>query len=126
MKSSTNDPSQPEIRSRFRSPHVQQVSVGGFWADRIKAVTEKTIPILQLRCDEAGMFDQIDPARPIPEQRIPFSTAFGGGKVRPVGGNVTAQMFWDSAIAKMWEGPPLTLSFRRNDAVEAMIDRIVD
>jgi len=126
MKSSTNDPSQPGIRSRFRSPHVKQVSVGGFWADRIKAVTEKTIPILQLRCDEAGMFDQIDPARPVPEQRIPFSTAFGGGKVRPVGGNVTAQMYWDSDVAKMVEAAALTVAFRRNDVTEAVIDRIVD
>jgi uncharacterized protein len=126
MKSSTSDPSQPENRSRFRSPDVQQVSVAGFWADRITAITEKTIPILQLRCDEAGMFDQIDPARPVPEQRIPFSTAFGGGKVRPAGGNVTAQMYWDSDIAKMVEAAALTVAFRRNDATEAAIDRIVD
>ncbi len=126
MKNSTSYPSQPGNRSRFRSPDVQQVSVGGFWADRITAITEKTIPILQLRCDEAGMFDQIDPARPVPEQRIPFSTAFGGGKVRPVGGNVTAQMYWDSDIAKMVEAAALTVAFRRNDATEAVIDRIVD
>ena len=69
------------------------------------------------------MFDQIDPARPVPEQRIPFSTAFGGGKVRPVGGNVTAQMYWDSDVAKMVEAAALSLAFRRNDAMEAMIDR---
>ena len=72
------------------------------------------------------MFDQIDPARPVPEQRIPFSTAFGGGKVRPVGGNVTAQMYWDSDVAKMVEAAALSLVFRRNPAMEAMIDRIVD
>ena len=72
------------------------------------------------------MLDQIDPARPVPEQRIPFSTAFGGGKVRPVGGNVTAQMYWDSDVAKMVEAAALSLVFRRNPAVEAMIDRVVD
>jgi DUF1680 family protein len=126
MQISTGFPTRPETRSRFRSPDVQQVSMGGFWADRISATAEKTVPILQVRCDEAGMFDQIDPARPIPEQRIPFSTAFGGGKVRPVGGNVTAQMYWDSDVAKMVEAAALSLAFRRNDATEAMIDRIVD
>jgi DUF1680 family protein len=126
MKSSNSDPFRPKTHSRFRPPDVQQVSVGGFWADRVAATAEKTIPILQLRCDEAGMFDQIDPARPVPEQRIPFSTAFGGGKARPVGGNVTAQMYWDSDVAKMVEAAALSLAFRRNAATEAMIDRIVD
>ena len=126
MKSSSSAPSRPKTHSRFRPPDVQQVSVGGFWADRVAATAEKTIPILQLRCDEAGMLDQIDPARPVPEQRIPFSTAFGGGKVRPVGGNVTAQMYWDSDVAKMVEAAALSLVFRRNPAVEAMIDPVID
>src|SRR5215210_6523764 len=124
MQSSTSFPPQLETRSRFRSPDVQQVSMGGFWTSRIAATAEKTVPILKVRCDDAGMFDQIDPARPIPEQRIPFSTAFGGGKVRPVGGNVTAQMYWDSDIAKMVEAAALTVAFRRNDVTEAVIDRI--
>jgi uncharacterized protein len=126
MNSLKSDPSRPKTRSRFRSPNIQQVSVGGFWVDRVAATAEKTVPILQLRCDEAGMFDQVDPARPVPEQRIPFSTAFGGGKVRPVGGNVTAQMYWDSDVAKMVEAAAFGLALRRDDAVEAMIDRIVD
>jgi DUF1680 family protein len=126
MNSLKSDPSRPRPRSRFRSPNIQQVSVGGFWVDRVAATAEKTVPILQLRCDEAGMFDQVDPARPVPEQRIPFSTAFGGGKVRPVGGNVTAQMYWDSDVAKMVEAAAFGLALRRDDAVEAMIDRIVD
>jgi DUF1680 family protein len=126
MDSFNKSPSRLETRSRFRSPGIQQVSMGGFWADRIAAVAEKSVPILQLRCDEAGMFDQVDPARPVPKQRIPFSTAFGGGKVRPLGGNVTAQMYWDSDIAKMIEAAAFSLASRRNDATEAMIDRIVD
>ena len=77
--------------------------MGGFWAKRIDATRTRTVPILHRRCEEAGMFDQIDPHRPVPEQRIPFSTAFGGSKVRPVGGNVTAQMYWDSDVAKVIE-----------------------
>jgi uncharacterized protein len=126
MDSFNKSPSRLETRSRFRSPSIQQVSMGGFWSDRIAAVAEKSVPILRLRCDEAGMFDQVDPARPVPKQRIPFSTAFGGGKVRPLGGNVTAQMYWDSDVAKMIEAAAFSLASHRNDATEAMIDRIVD
>ena len=72
------------------------------------------------------MFDQIDPHRPVPEQRIPFSTAFGGSKVRPVGGNVTAQMYWDSDVAKVIEAASACLAGQRDASLEAMVDGIVD
>ena len=90
-------------RGCLRPPRLGSVQMGGFWADRIEATRARTVPILFQRCEEAGMFDQIDPRRPVPEQRIPFSTAFGGSTVRPVGGNVTAQMYWDSDVAKVIE-----------------------
>src|SRR3954471_5841242 len=90
-------------RGGLRPPRLGSVQMGGFWADRIEATRARTVPILFQRCEEAGMFDQIDPRRPVPEQRIPFSTAFGGSAVRPVGGNVTAQMYWDSDVAKVIE-----------------------
>jgi DUF1680 family protein len=98
----------------------------GFWAKRIDATRRRTVPILYRRCEEAGMFDQIDPHRPVPEQRIPFSTAFGGSKVRPVGGNVTAQMYWDSDVAKVIEAASACLAVKRDPALEAMVDRIVE
>lgn len=100
--------------------------MGGFWAERIEATRTRTVPILHQRCEEAGMFDQIDPHRPVPEQRIPFSTAFGGSTVRPVGGNVTAQMYWDSDVAKTIEATAACLAGRRDPSLEAMVDRIVD
>ena len=100
--------------------------MGGFWAKRIDATRTRTVPILHRRCEEAGMFDQIDPHRPVPEQRIPFSTAFGGSKVRPVGGNVTAQMYWDSDVAKVIEAASACLAGQRDASLEAMVDGIVD
>lgn len=100
--------------------------MGGFWAERIDATRRRTVPILHRRCEDAGMFDQIDPHRPAPAQRIPFSTAFGGSKVRPVGGNVTAQMYWDSDVAKVIEAASACLAVERDPELEVMIDRIVD
>jgi len=100
--------------------------MGGFWAERIEATRARTVPILYQRCEDAGMFDQIDPSRPVPAQRIPFSTAFGGSTIRPVGGNVTAQMYWDSDVAKVIEAAAACLAGRRDADLEAMVDRIVD
>jgi len=119
---------QPSRRAHgsLRPPALQAVSVSGFWAERIEATRERTVPILFQRCEQAGMFDQIDPARPVPEQRIPFSTAFGGSRVRPVGGNVTAQMYWDSDVAKVIEAAASCLAGRRDAALEATIDAVVD
>ncbi|MCP8939665.1 glycoside hydrolase family 127 protein [Alsobacter sp. SYSU M60028] len=110
----------------LRPPGLGKVRMGGFWADRIEATRARTVPILHRRCEEAGMFDQIDPHRPVPEQRIPFSTAFGGSAVRPVGGNVTAQMYWDSDVAKVIEASAACLAGKRDPELEAMVDRIVD
>ena len=53
----------------FRPPAVPDVDVHGFWGERIDAVADKTVMILYDRCVAAGMFDQIDPARPVPEVR---------------------------------------------------------
>jgi DUF1680 family protein len=100
--------------------------MGGFWAERIEATRTRTLPILYKRCEEAGMFDQIDSHRPVPEQRIPFSTAFGGSTIRPVGGNVTSQMYWDSDVAKVIEAAAACLAGQRDPGLEAMVDRIVD
>lgn len=101
--------------AQYRPPAVPAVAMTGFWASRIQAVREKTIPILRERCDKAGMFDQIDPARPIPAMRLPFHRS-----------SVTSQMYWDSDVAKMLEAAAYALSSKRDPAMEAMVDEIVD
>ena len=52
--------------------------------------------ILYDRCVAAGMLDQIDPDRPVPELRMPFHTRADGSP-----DTVTSQMFWDSDFAKI-------------------------
>jgi DUF1680 family protein len=109
-------PKEPKTAmSRFRPPSIAQVSVDGFWAPRIRAIRENTVPALFLRCESAGMFEQIDPSRPVPALRIPFSNK-----------HVTRQMFWDCTVGKMLEGAANCLAHGRDEGLEAMVDKIVD
>ena len=107
--------------SGFRPPAVPEVDVHGFWGERIDAVADKTVMILYDRCVVAGMIEQIDPGRPVPELRMPFHT-------RPDGSPDTAnvQMFWDSDVAKVIEAAAYVLYRKPNPDLEAKIDAIVD
>ena len=114
-----SDPSSP--RSPFRPPSAADVEVRGFWGGRADAVAARTADILYERCVAAGMLDQIDPDRPVPEQRIPFHVRDGF-----TGATVTTQMFWDSDIGKTIETAAYTLHRRKNPELEAKIDAVVD
>jgi DUF1680 family protein len=107
--------------SGFRPPAVPDVDVNGFWGERIDAVADKTVMILYDRCVAAGMFDQIDPHRPVPEIRMPFHT-------RPDGSPDTTnvQMFWDSDVAKVIEAAAYALYRKPNPDLEAKTDAIID
>ncbi|MEI3853613.1 MULTISPECIES: glycoside hydrolase family 127 protein [unclassified Ensifer] len=107
--------------SGFRPPAVPDVDVQGFWGERIDAVADKTVMILYDRCVAAGMLDQIDPDRPVPELRLPYHT-------RPDGSPDTAnvQMFWDSDVAKVIEAAAYVLYRESNHDLEAKIDAIID
>ncbi len=102
-------------RARLRPPAVPRVRMDGFWGGRIATVRDVTAPILRRRCDEAGMMDQIDPSRPVPALRIPFQN-----------GTVTTQMFWDSDYGKVIETAAYCLARRRDPALEATIDAVID
>ncbi|MCX5494556.1 glycoside hydrolase family 127 protein [Kaistia dalseonensis] len=103
-------------RARFRPPSVPQVDVRGFWGARVDAVADRTADILYERCVEAGMLDQIDPDRPVPELRIPFHP----------GGKVTMQMFWDSDLGKTIETAAYSLYRKPNPELEKKIDAVID
>lgn len=105
----------------FRPPAVPDVDVRGFWGDRIDAVADKTVMILYDRCVAAGMLDQIDPDRPVPELRLAFHTRTDG---TPDTANV--QMFWDSDIAKVIETAAYALYRKTNPDLEAKIDGIIE
>ena len=107
--------------SGFRPPAVPDVDVHGFWGDRIDAVADKTAMILYERCVAAGMFDQIDPDRPVPELRLPFHTRADG---TPDTANV--QMFWDSDVAKVIETAAYALYRKPNPDLEAKTDAIIE
>lgn len=107
--------------SGFRPPAIPDVTVGGFWGSRIDAVASNTADILYDRCVEAGMFDQIDPDRPVPKLRIPFHRNKDGSQ-----STVTTQMFWDSDVAKVIETAAYALYRKPNAALEHKMDAIID
>jgi DUF1680 family protein len=104
----------------FRPPAVPDVDVRGFWGDRIDAVADRTAMILYDRCVAAGMFDQIDPDRPVPAVRMPFHMRADGSP-----DTVNVQMFWDSDVAKVIETAAYALYRKPNPELEARIDAIV-
>jgi DUF1680 family protein len=105
----------------FRPPAVPEVDVHGFWGERIDAVADKTVMILYDRCVVAGMIDQIDPDRPVPEIRMPFHTRADGSP-----DTVNVQMFWDSDVAKVIEAAAYALYRKPNPDLEAKTDAIID
>lgn len=104
----------------FRPPAVPDVDVRGFWGNRIDAVADKTAMILYDRCVAAGMFDQIDPDRPVPAVRMPFHTRADGSP-----DHMNVQMFWDSDVAKVIETAAYALYRKPNADLEAKIDAII-
>ena len=119
MSHQSSTPAKP--RAVFRPPAAPQIDVRGFWGARADAVAARTADILYSRCVEAGMLDQIDPDRPIPEQRIPFQRTDGF-----TASTVTTQMFWDSDLGKTIETAAYTLYRRKNPDLEAKIDAVID
>ena len=117
----TNRTVSADAPTTFRPPRIPQVEVSGFWGRHIDAVADKTVAILYDRCLAAGMFDQIDPSRPVPEMRIPFHRRGDGSN-----DTVTAQMFWDSDVAKVIETAAYALYRRPNQDIEARTDGIID
>ncbi len=105
----------------FRPPAVPDVDVRGFWGDRIDAVADRTAMILYERCLAAGMFDQIDPDRPVPPVRMPWHTRADGTP-----DTVNVQMFWDSDVAKVIETAAYALYRKPNADLEAKTDAIID
>ncbi len=107
-------------RSNYRPPSVADVDLRGFWGERADAVAARTVRILYDRCVAAGMLDQVDPARPVPEQRNPFHTRADGSP-----GTVTVQMFWDSDLAKVIEAAAYALRRNLDPVLEADIDELI-
>ncbi len=107
--------------SAYRPPSVADVDLAGFWGERADAVATRTVRILYDRCVAAGMLDQFDPDRPVPELRYPWHRRSDG---RP--STVNVQMFWDSDFAKVIEAYAYASRRRRDPTLEADIDAVID
>ena len=105
----------------FRPPAVPDVDVRGFWGDRIDAVADRTAMILYERCVAAGMFEQIDPGRPVPPVRMPWHARADGSP-----DTVNVQMFWDSDVAKVIETAAYALYRKPNPDLESKVDAVID
>lgn len=88
---------------------------GDFWRERLDTVLAKTIPSQHRKLTEYGYLDSLKLPQPPPPLRFP----------RHANG-FTVQVFWDSDVGKWIEAASYALSHRRDEAIEAKIEAIVD
>ncbi len=108
-------------RTNYRPPSVADVDLAGFWGERADAVAVRTVRILYDRCVQAGMLDQFDPNRALPELRYSYHRHKDGTQ-----GTVNVQMFWDSDFAKVIEAYAYAFRRRPDPGLEADIDAVID
>ena len=100
----------------YSSVPFQQVKVTGpFWHERLETVLTRTIPSQLKMLEKSDIRGSIKLPKPVPPLTIPRM---------PNG--FTVQVFWDSDIGKWIEAASYALSHRRDPAVEAEIDAMVD
>lgn len=103
------------MRKYSPAPFTDVSLTGAFWRERLETVLARTIPSQYSRLGEYGIIDSLDVHRPAPPLRIPCN-AHG----------FTTQIFWDSDIGKWIEAASYALHHRRDAAIEAQIDDIID
>ena len=86
-----------------------------FWRERLEVVLSRTIPSQHAKLTEVGILGSLKLPKPVPPLAIPRN-AHG----------FTVQVFWDSDVGKWIEAASYALSHRRDAAIEAKIDAIID
>jgi DUF1680 family protein len=86
-----------------------------FWRERLEVVLSATIPSQWEKLRENGILDSLALPQPVPPLRIPRGRH-----------NFTTQIFWDSDVGKWIEAASYALAHRRDEAIEAKIEAIVD
>jgi DUF1680 family protein len=100
----------------YSSVPFQMVKITGpFWHERLETVLTRTIPSQLKMLEKSDIRGSIKLPKPVPPLTIPRT---------PNG--FTVQVFWDSDIGKWIEAASYALSHRRDPAVEAEIDAMVD
>ena len=85
-----------------------------FWAPRLQANRERTIPHIYQQCLETGRIEAFRPDwQPGPE--ITARGAWGG----------TPVMFWDSDVAKWLEAASYSLATHPDPQLEALVDEVI-
>jgi len=88
---------------------------GKFWTERLDTVLTSTIPSQHVKLGEYGILNSIKLPKSQPPLRFPRG---------PNG--FTVQIFWDSDVGKWIEAASYALSHRRDAAIEAKIEAIID
>ncbi len=88
---------------------------GAFWRERLETVLGRTIPSQYRKLESEGLLEALLVLDPPPPLRIPRRR-----------NGFTTQIFWDSDIGKWIEAASYALRHRRDAAIEAQIDDIVD
>ncbi|RYE10508.1 MAG: glycoside hydrolase family 127 protein [Hyphomicrobiales bacterium] len=88
---------------------------GAFWRERLETVLTRTIPSQHKKLGEYGILDSLKLPQPPPPLRFP----------RHANG-FSVQVFWDSDVGKWIEAASYALSHRRDEAIEARIEAVID
>ena len=88
---------------------------GDFWRERLDTVLRRSIPSQYQQLEAAGILESLRLPQPPPPLRIPRNAH-----------NFTTQIFWDSDVGKWIEAASYALHFRRDEAIEAHVDEIVE
>ena len=88
---------------------------GQFWRERLETVLTRTIPSQHVQLGKHGILESLTLPNPPPPLRFPRNEH-----------NFTVQVFWDSDVGKWIEAASYALSHRRDQEIEAKIEKIVD
>jgi len=88
---------------------------GAFWRERLETVLTTSIPSQHKKLSEYGYLDSLKLPQPPPPLRFPRHQ-----------NGFSVQVFWDSDVGKWIEAASYALSHRRDEAIEAKIEAIID
>jgi DUF1680 family protein len=101
---------------RYASVPFSDVTITGpFWSERLETVLTRTIPSQHRQLEKFNMLRSLKLPKPVPPLTIP---------PQPTG--FSTEIFWDSDIGKWVEAAAYALSHRRDPAIEAQIEAIID
>ena len=103
------------MRRYSPTPFTQVRIEGAFWRERLETVLATTIPSQYEQLDRHGILDSLKVMQPPPPLRIPVGNH-----------GLSTQVFWDSDVGKWIEAASYALAHRRDSAIEARIDEIVE